>query len=208
MPSVTQPSKNSNHMTPSQGWQEDVPVDGTVELPPDRRALDGLGRNHSLRTALADLVDNSIDAEASHVLIRFVRKHGRLRGLYVVDNGKGMTTEAINVAMTLGGRREYAEKDLGSFGIGLKAASFSNAKLVTVLSCAAGHAPVGRVWKPILTSVVSNATLSPRRSPSRSCPAGGAFPGPGREPSYVGTMSSGSQPRTTPPVWRSSSAGR
>lgn len=119
-------------------------MDGTVELPPDRRALDGLGRNHSLRTALADLVDNSIDAEASHVLIRFVRKHGRLRGLYVVDNGKGMTTEAINVAMTLGGRREYAEKDLGSFGIGLKAASFSNAKLVTVLSCAAGHAPVGR----------------------------------------------------------------
>ncbi|MFD7403015.1 ATP-binding protein [Streptomyces sp. NPDC059866] len=144
MPSVTHPFKNGDHMTLSQGWQEDVPVDGTVELPPDRRALDGLGRNHSLRTALADLVDNSIDAEASHVLIRFVRKHGRLRGLYVVDNGKGMTAEAINVAMTLGGRREYAEKDLGSFGIGLKAASFSNAKLVTVLSSAAGHAPVGR----------------------------------------------------------------
>jgi hypothetical protein len=131
-------------MTLGQRWQEEVPVDGTVELPPDRRALDGLGRNHSLHTALADLVDNSIDAEASHVLIRFVRKNGRLRGLYVVDNGKGMSAARINIAMTLGGRREYSEKDLGSFGIGLKAASFSNAKLVTVLSCAAGHAPVGR----------------------------------------------------------------
>ncbi|MCX4414525.1 ATP-binding protein [[Kitasatospora] papulosa] len=144
MPTVTQPFDEPDHMTLSQGWQEHVPVDGTVELPPDRRALDSLGRNHSLRTALADLVDNSIDAEASHVLIRFIRKRGRLRGLYVVDNGKGMTQAAINVAMTLGGRREYAENDLGSFGVGLKAASFSNAKLVTVVSCAAGHAPVGR----------------------------------------------------------------
>jgi hypothetical protein len=131
-------------MTPSKGWQEDVPVDGTVELPPDRRALESLGRNHSLHTALADLVDNSIDAKASHVLIRFIRKGGRLCGLYVVDNGKGMTAATINVAMTLGGRREYTQKDLGSFGIGLKAASFSNAKLVTVLSRAKGHAPVGR----------------------------------------------------------------
>lgn len=144
MPTVTRPCDKPHDVTLSQVWQEHVPVDGTVELPPDRRALDGLGRNHSLRTALADLVDNSIDADASHVLIRFVRKHGRLRGLYVVDNGKGMTDAAINVAMTLGGRREYAEKDLGSFGIGLKAASFSNAKAVTVVSCATGHAPVGR----------------------------------------------------------------
>ncbi|MFD4546307.1 ATP-binding protein [Streptomyces sp. NPDC058466] len=144
MPTVAQPFNSADTMTLSQVWQEQVPVDGTIELPPDRRALDGLGRNHSLPTALADLVDNSIDAGASHVLIRFVRKHGRLRGLYVVDNGKGMSDSAINVAMTLGGRREYAAKDLGSFGVGLKAASFSNAKAVTVLSRTAGHAPVGR----------------------------------------------------------------
>ncbi|MFH9427357.1 ATP-binding protein [Streptomyces sp. NPDC017615] len=144
MPSVTHIFDVPGHVTLGQGWQAEVPVDGTVELPPDRRALDGLGRNHSLHTALADLVDNSIDAEASHVLIRFIRKDGRLRGLYVVDNGKGMTGSAINVAMTLGGRRKYTEKDLGSFGIGLKAASLSNAKIVTVFSWAAGHAPVGR----------------------------------------------------------------
>ncbi|MFS4107238.1 ATP-binding protein [Streptomyces sp. PD-S100-1] len=144
MPVATHPSDSPDRMTLSQGWQEHVPVDGTVELPPDRRALDGLGRNHSLRTALADLVDNSIDAEASHVLIRFIRKDGQLRGLYVVDNGKGMTAAGIDVAMTLGGRREYTATDLGSFGVGLKAASFSNAKLITVLSWAAGHTPVGR----------------------------------------------------------------
>ncbi|PDP89173.1 ATP-binding protein [Glycomyces fuscus] len=131
-------------MTLGQSWQEDVPVNGTVDLPPDNRALDGLGRNHSLRTALADLVDNSIDAKASHVLIRFIRKAGRLCGLYVVDNGQGMSPTAIDVAMTLGGRREYTQTDLGSFGIGLKAASFSNAKLMTVLSRAARYTPVGR----------------------------------------------------------------
>ena len=58
-------------------WREEVPTDGTVELPPDPRALEGLGRNHSLETALADLVDNSIDAGATHVLIRLLRYDGR-----------------------------------------------------------------------------------------------------------------------------------
>ncbi|WP_345390626.1 ATP-binding protein [Nonomuraea salmonea] len=53
--------------------------------------MEGLGRNHSLETALADLVDNSIDAGATCVLIRLVRKKGRLRSLYVIDNGKGMS---------------------------------------------------------------------------------------------------------------------
>lgn len=129
------------------GWRDEVPVAGTIELAPDPRALDGLGRNHSLETALADLVDNSIDAGASHVLIRFVRREGRMRALYVVDNGKGMSPAGIDTAMTVGGRREYNSGDLGRFGIGLKAASFSQAVSLTVLSKAAGYSAVGRRWR-------------------------------------------------------------
>ncbi|MBW6440023.1 ATP-binding protein [Actinoplanes hulinensis] len=127
-------------------WIAEVPTAGTVELQPDPHALDSLGRNHSLETALADLVDNSVDAGAGTVLIRFIRHGARLIGLYVVDDGRGMTPESIDTAMTLGGRRSYNENDLGRFGVGLKAASFSQAASLTVLTRATGHPAVGRRW--------------------------------------------------------------
>lgn len=129
-------------------WSQEVPTDGSIELPPDPRALDSIGRNHSLETALADLVDNAIDAEATNVLIRLVRSNGSLVTLYVVDNGRGIAPNAIDAAMTIGGRREYHDGDLGHFGLGLKAASFSQARSLTVMSRAAGHEAVGRLWRP------------------------------------------------------------
>ncbi|MFD7985478.1 ATP-binding protein [Kitasatospora indigofera] len=129
-----------------EGWCEDVPTSGAVDLPPDPRAIQGLGRSHSLPTALADLVDNSIDAHASRVLIRLVRSSGRLSSLYVVDDGEGMSPEQIDVAMTIGGRRHYQTGDLGRFGIGLQAASLSQAASLTVMSRAEGFAAVGRRW--------------------------------------------------------------
>ncbi|MFD2417302.1 ATP-binding protein [Amycolatopsis pigmentata] len=127
-------------------WRESVPVAGSVILTPDARALDSLGRNHSLPTALADLVDNSIDAQASEVLIRFVRQSGRLRALYVVDNGRGIGPQEIDAAMTVGARRDYGQGDLGRFGVGMKSASFSQARSVTVISKTRSVPPVGRRW--------------------------------------------------------------
>ena len=127
-------------------WTQDIPTAGTTELPPDPRALDALGRNHSLETALADLVDNSIDASADRILIRFIRHRTRLVGLYVVDNGTGIRPDAIDAAMTIGGRRTYTGDDLGRFGVGLKAASFNQAASLTLMSRAPGHPPVGRRW--------------------------------------------------------------
>jgi len=125
-------------------WSEVVPTDGSVPLSPDPRALESLGRNHSLATALADLVDNSVDAGAANVLIRFIRRNGLIRSLCVVDDGCGMSTEAIDNAMTIGGRRKYSDTDLGHFGMGLQSASFSQARALTVLSRAEGHEAVGR----------------------------------------------------------------
>ena len=90
-------------------WHDEVVTDGTVELPPDPRALDALGRNHSLDTALADLVDNSIDATATESdPIRSARP--ALVGLYVVDNGRGIAPETSTTAMTVGGRRDYSDR--------------------------------------------------------------------------------------------------
>ncbi|MGC2374462.1 MAG: ATP-binding protein [Solirubrobacteraceae bacterium] len=126
---------------------DDVPTTGTVVLAPDPRSLDALGRNHTLEAALAELVDNSIDAEARHVLIRFVRDGSRLLRLLVIDDGIGMDAMSIDVAMTVGGARSYGDDQIGRFGLGLKAASFSQARSVTVVSAADGHEVVGRRWQ-------------------------------------------------------------
>ncbi|WP_280338459.1 ATP-binding protein [Nocardia neocaledoniensis] len=114
--------------------------------------LDSIGRNHSLETALADLVDNAVDAQATQVLIRFIRAHQGLVALYILDNGCGMTAATINTAMTIGGKRDYSASDLGHFGLGLKAASFSQAKSLTVMSRVVGQQPIGRRWRPDIVS--------------------------------------------------------
>lgn len=108
--------------------------------------METIGLNHALETAIADLVDNSIDAGASRVLIRFVRNGGRLVALYVVDDGSGMNDVTIDKAMTVGGRRAYEDADLGHFGVGLKAASLGQADSLSVFSRASGAAAVGRRW--------------------------------------------------------------
>jgi hypothetical protein len=108
--------------------------------------MEALGRNHAFETAIADLVDNSVDAGATNTLIRFVRRGDRLISLLLIDDGSGMNEKQLNVAMTIGGRRKYRPNDLGRFGLGLKAASFSQAKSLTVVSRAAKSKPCGRRW--------------------------------------------------------------
>jgi hypothetical protein len=119
---------------------------GTRRLPPDPGVVDALGLNHALESALADLVDNSIDAHAQHVRIRFVRAGDRLTSLFVIDDGDGMTDTTIDDAMTMGRQRRYGSDALGHFGLGLKAASLSQADVLTVLSRARGDEAVGRRW--------------------------------------------------------------
>jgi hypothetical protein len=126
--------------------EPDIPVTASLRLPPDPRLMETIGHNHGFASALADLVDNAVDASASHVLIRLMRSRGRLTTLYVVDNGRGMTDGTIDRAMTIGAAKEYEESDLGHFGIGLKAASLGQAQSLTVLSRAESSDPVGRRW--------------------------------------------------------------
>jgi hypothetical protein len=124
------------------GYAPDVV--GRKMLPPDPRIVEGLGRNHSFETAIADLVDNSLDGGARNILIRFVRNETGPVGVYIVDDGRGMNETEIDLAMTLGGRRDYRSSDLGHFGVGLKASSLGQAKSLTVVSRMRGHAPVAR----------------------------------------------------------------
>ncbi|MER5383860.1 ATP-binding protein [Streptomyces sp. NPDC002688] len=128
-------------------WQFEVPTAGSRHLPPSPEFLKGIAsQGYSFEVAIADLVDNSLDAEAKDVVIHFLRDGDRLTNLLVVDDGQGMTERGLDRAMTVGSRREYSHRALGMFGTGLKSASFSQAHSVTVVSRTKTTAPVGRQW--------------------------------------------------------------
>lgn len=134
-------------MSGAEHWHRDVVVEGQKIIEADPRIVDAFKNiGYSLEAAVADLVDNSIDADAATVLIRFLRTHNDILSLVVVDNGRGMRETDIDRAMQFGGRRRYAEGDLGMYGMGLKSASLSQADSVTVLSRARSKQPVGRRW--------------------------------------------------------------
>ncbi|MEU6158255.1 ATP-binding protein [Streptomyces sp. NPDC047130] len=120
---------------PSDDWQYDVPTSGSKRLPPAPRSVESLShQGYSFEAAIADLIDNSIDAGATKVVISFLRDGDRLVSLLIIDDGRGMDEAGLDVAMTVGGQSEYAPDALGHFGAGLKAASLSHADSFSVIS--------------------------------------------------------------------------
>ena len=132
---------------PSADWQYEIPTTGSKRLPPAARYVESLThQGYGFEAALADLVDNSVDAGARNVVISFLRNEDRLVSLLVLDDGSGMNDEALDTAMTVGGRQEYEQGALGHFGAGLKAASLSHADSLTVISRTRRSSAVGRRW--------------------------------------------------------------
>lgn len=87
---------------------------------------------YSFETALADLVDNSISASAANVYLYALPS---IDMLAILDDGQGMSDSSLIEAMRLGTQKESREKnDLGRFGLGLKTASFSQCRKLTVFS--------------------------------------------------------------------------
>ena len=109
-------------------------------------SLRGLG--YAPPTALADLVDNSIAANARDVAVH-LEWAGPESWVRIVDDGDGMDDAALEAGMRLGARDPRAERaatDLGRFGLGLKTASFSQARRLTVASRKKGGAVVCLRW--------------------------------------------------------------
>ena len=106
-----------------------------IELIPSAKrlitSLRDLGYDFS--QAVADIVDNSIEAGASLVAID-VEFEGDDSWVRVADNGKGMNPEQLREAMRYGAMRNYKADDLGKFGLGLKTASMSQCKCLSVAS--------------------------------------------------------------------------
>lgn len=110
----------------------------TRRVPPRASAMlesmRGLG--YTTGSALADVVDNSISAGATRVDIQFTWK-GTDSWISILDNGRGMADEELESAMRLGDKSPLDGRDtedLGRFGMGLKTASLSQCRRLTVAS--------------------------------------------------------------------------
>ena len=91
---------------------------------------------YSFKSAVADIIDNSISAHASDITVKFPIDPADCF-VAICDNGDGMTQDELFDAMKYGSERkkdERAEDDLGRFGLGLKAASLSQCRKLTVAS--------------------------------------------------------------------------
>jgi len=120
------------------------------DVAPDASAMIESMRAHgyTLPSAVADLIDNSIAANARHVWLDF-HWNGADSWVTVTDDGDGMTEDELRDAMRLGSRNPLLARepgDLGRFGLGMKTASLSQCRRLTVASRRAGEDLAIRRW--------------------------------------------------------------
>jgi DNA mismatch repair enzyme (predicted ATPase) len=109
----------------------------SINLPPYAPILMESTRaiGYSLEAAIADIIDNSITASATNIWVNFFPV-GEAH-IAILDDGNGMDADELNNAMQYGSKNpseQRASNDLGRFGLGLKTASLSQCKTLTVIS--------------------------------------------------------------------------
>ncbi|MYD70621.1 MAG: ATP-binding protein [Acidobacteria bacterium] len=112
------------------------------EIPPKASVLAESSRDigYSLHTAVADVIDNSLTAGARTIQLH-AETHAEDPAIGILDDGVGMTETELLEAMRLGSRSPLEGRtatDLGRFGLGLKTASFSQCRRLTVVTRKAG----------------------------------------------------------------------
>ncbi|TNF13021.1 MAG: ATP-binding protein [Rhodobacteraceae bacterium] len=117
---------------------EEMPTKRQADATPHAASLiEGMRDfGYTLETAMADIIDNSITAQASRVEI-IAETLGDEPWIAIVDDGAGMDEAELVEAMRPGSRNPLHEReghDLGRFGLGLKSASFSQCRQLTVIS--------------------------------------------------------------------------
>ena len=110
-------------------------AEGNVEMIPGARRLIRSLRDmgYEFAPAVADLIDNCIEARANSVRVEVVWE-GEDSYVLIADNGAGMSPASLREAMRYGAERDYDDGDLGKFGLGLKTASMSQCTRLTVVS--------------------------------------------------------------------------
>jgi hypothetical protein len=116
---------------------------------------------YDLKMAVADIIDNSISAGAENVWV-IQNWGGSNSNISILDDGSGMDENTLFEAMRLGSRNPLDEResnDLGRFGLGLKTASFSQCRLLSVRSKTKDGKISTRCWDLDYINKVKNWNL-------------------------------------------------
>ena len=105
-------------------------------LPPDpERVMEGLrDTGYNFNTAIADIIDNSIAANATKISISVDLNPMNEVTVYIADNGIGMDEEGLKNAMRYGSKQREDPSSLGKFGLGLKTGSTAFCRCLSVVS--------------------------------------------------------------------------
>ena len=109
-------------------YEESVPTTSLIE------SVRSFG--YDLNTAIADIVDNSITANATKINVHLEWNNGE-PFVSILDNGNGMNDIELSRNIVLGSKNPNEEReitDLGRFGLGMKTASLSMARQLNVFS--------------------------------------------------------------------------
>lgn len=111
-------------------------MEDEIILEPDpSRVMEGLrDTGYNFKTAMADLVDNSIAAKATIIKINVSKNPDNTINVYIADNGTGMDLDGLKNAMRYGSDRRQDPSSLGKFGLGLKTASTAFCRCLSLLS--------------------------------------------------------------------------
>ena len=157
----------------------------TISLPPYAPTLIESTRaiGYTLESAIADIVDNSVSATASSAEIFFFPIGDSY--IAILDNGYGMDAGELETAMRYGSQNpndKRASTDLGRFGLGLKTASLSQCRTLTVASKKDGIIEVRRWdidhviktggWSLIVLDAVDEINAIPRIDSLRELESG------------------------------------
>ena len=116
--------------------KKDISNGNDFQLPPDpERVMEGLrDTGYNFNTALADIIDNSIAAEATRIDISVnLNPKGEVT-VYIADNGTGMDDAGLKNAMRYGSKERPDPSSLGKFGLGLKTGSTAFCRCLSVIS--------------------------------------------------------------------------
>jgi len=107
-----------------------------IILEPDpARVMEGLrDTGYDFNTAMADLVDNSIAANATKIKVSVILNPNNEFNVYIADNGCGMDMNGLKNAMRYGSAERKDPSSLGKFGLGLKTASTAFCRSLSLIS--------------------------------------------------------------------------
>jgi hypothetical protein len=104
-------------------------------IPNAVRVTEGLrNTGYTPETAIADLIDNSISADATQINVNLSQSFDKKHTVWIGDNGCGMNEATLERAMQYGSSKELAKNGLSVYGLGMKMASTSFTKRFTVVT--------------------------------------------------------------------------